>query len=92
MEELKTTLQFGLAPLNIKVDIVYEDNVYSIIMDGRKTYKHPDEWGQNWTQGLIGFGKSFLSLEQITPKEAVEIKPAVAKFIVGSLFDILKHE
>jgi hypothetical protein len=91
MQEILEKLQRNLKPISVDVDIVYEDNIYYITMDGKKTYKDHTEWIANWTNGITGFGKSFLNLEGITVQESAEVSPGVAKFTIGSIFDLLKQ-
>lgn len=92
MTELEQTLKKNVAPLKIKLDLVYHDNVYYIEMDGTETYRDLNSWITKWPSGLEGFGTSFLRLHKITPQGCSEIRPAVMRFTIGSLFDILKQD
>ena len=91
MHSIQEKLQKQLNPILVKVSIEYSNNVYYIVMDGRDTYSELTEWIDNWPGGLVGFGKSFLSLQGIYPQEAINDN-GIVKFVVGSLFDMLKNE
>jgi hypothetical protein len=91
MNELEESLRKKLTPLKIQLNVVYEDNIYYIVMDGRKTYQDSAMWHRHWDQGIVGFGTVFLKLENIEPVRSVEVDPFVVRYEIGSLFDLLKQ-